>query len=213
VIEMLYPLRPTEADREQLVSNIVKVYRSATPAQRARGKTWYDTAHDIAILIGGDVKVGAGVIAVLSAQRQWLETIRLAQHAVTTLDVRLDGKQLKTFNDQEQKVKRIMRGEDPETVLPMARKTGQFYLCIVNPAHPHAVVVDRHAHDIAVGRPYGDAPRGLSAIGRYEIFAQAYREAARRLKVKPLQAQAVTWVVWTELLDAKLGKSHRGWAG
>lgn len=210
---MLYTLHPTEQDREALVDNIIKVYRSATRDQLARGKAWYQTAHELAIIMGGDPQVGAGVIAALSAQRQWLETIKLAQHALSTLDVRLDGKQLKTMQDQENKVRRIMRGEDPQAVLPTERKTGQFYLCILNPEHPTAVVIDRHAHDIAVGRPFGDESRGLSTQSRYEIFAQAYREAARRLKVKPLTVQAVTWVVWTDLLDSRLGPSHRGWAG
>lgn len=212
----LFPLKPSPAEREELVANIMKVYRSASPRQRERGKAWYPDANDMARIIGADVRVGAGILAVLSAQRQWLETIKLAQHAAQVVDVKLDGKQLKTMRDQEEKVKRIMAGEDPLEVLPQGMKTWNFYLCIVDPHHPTAVVIDRHAHDIARGMPFGDRQRGLSARTRYDVIAEAYREAARRLstkntKIKPLDVQAVTWVVWTEML-ARGGKPHRGFS-
>lgn len=209
----LAPLKLSGEEREAMVENIVAVYRKATPRQRSRGTTWYQDANDMARIIGADVRIGAGILAALSAQRQWLEAIKLAQHAARTVDVRLDGKQLKTIRDQEDKVKRIMAGEDPLEVLPQGLKTWNFYLCIADPYHPSAVVVDRHAHDIARGRPFGDRPRGLSAKGRYESIAEVYREAARRLKVRPSVAQAVTWVVWTEWLDRVSGKSHRGFSG
>jgi hypothetical protein len=208
----LLPLKPSAEEREELVGNIISVYRQATPRQRERGKAWYPNANDIARIIGADVRVGAGMLAVLSAQRQWLETIKLAQQAAQVVDVKLDGKQLKTMRDQEEKVKRIMAGEDPLEVLPQGLKTWNFYLCIVDPNHPSAVVVDRHAHDIARGRIFGDRPRGLSARTRYDLIADAYREAARRLKVKPLVVQAVTWVVWTEML-VRAGRPHRGFSG
>jgi hypothetical protein len=53
-----------------------------------------------------------------------------------------------------------------------------------------------HAYDIAVGIPLGDWNRGLSAHGRYELIADCYREAARRLEQLPSTVQAVTWVAW-----------------
>lgn len=208
----LLPVKPDAAQREELVTNIMAVYRKATPRQRARGQTWYQTANDIARVIGADVTVGAGILAALSAQRQWAQSIKLAQHAASTMDVKYTGRQLKTMRDQEEKVRRIMSGEDPLEVLPPYLKTWNFYLCIVDPHHPNAVVIDRHAHDIARGKVYGDAARGLSAKSRYEALAEAYREAARRLRARPLDVQAVTWVVWTERLDRELGKTHRGYS-
>jgi hypothetical protein len=82
----------------------------------------------------------------------------------------------------------------------MDMKTGNFYRCIVDPTDAEAVCIDRHAHDIAVGRPYGDADRGLSAKGRYAVLSLAYRNAAAKLGVLPSVLQATTWVVWTESL-------------
>lgn len=195
----LYPLKPTDEQREALVRNILKVYRRATPDQLERGESWYRTAHDLAVIIGGTASVGAGILAVLSAQREWLETIRLAQEVAGTAQIELSQRQFKTMQDQEDKVKRIMMGEDPDRVLPRGLKTWNFYHTINDPDTWDHVVIDRHAYDIAVGTVAGEDRRGLDAITRYEVFADAYREAARRLRAKPSEVQAVTWVRWRDL--------------
>ena len=98
-------------------------------------------------------------------------------------------------------------GIAPEDVLPMQRKTGQFFLCIVDPINKDAVCIDRHAHDVAVGVPYGDWSRGLSTHSRYKLIADCYREAARRLGELPMVVQATTWVVWR---DSLAGVGTRG---
>lgn len=198
----LYTLTPTAQDRIELVANIRKVWDRATPDQMARGLTWYKDANDIARVMG-DARMGAGVIATLSAQRGWNENVRLALDAA-------EGQEVRTLGDQTRKLSRILSGIDPAEVLPMQVKTGQFYQCILNPDHPTAVVIDRHAYDIAIGLFGGDTQRGLSYLKRYTIFAEAYRTAARDLKVTPCKVQAVTWVVWTESLDLLFGKTHRG---
>ncbi|AXK37692.1 hypothetical protein DVA86_27315 [Streptomyces armeniacus] len=68
---------------------------------------------------------------------------------------------------------------------------------MADPGDTDAVVIDRHAHDIAVGDIYGRRDRGLSGQ-RYELLAAAYREAAQRLGELPSTVQAVTWVVHTD---------------
>src|SRR5690606_41379637 len=98
------------------------------------------------------------------------------------------------------KANKLLAGIDRADVRPMERKTGQFYLSILDPDRPEAVCIDRHAYDIAVGIPLGDWNRGLSARGRYKLVADCYREAARRLEQLPSVVQAVTWVVWRNSL-------------
>jgi hypothetical protein len=198
----LYTLTPTAEDRARLQTNILKVWNIATPSQMSRGLSWYKDANDIARVMG-DAKMGAGVIATLSAQRGWNDNIRLALDAA-------EGQEVRTVGDQQRKLSRILSGVDPAEVLPMFLKTGQFYQCILNPDHPSAVVIDRHAYDVAVGQFNGDVHRGLSYKKRYDIFAEAYRAVARAINVTPCQLQAVTWVVWTEALDMLYGKTHRG---
>jgi hypothetical protein len=197
------PVDASEVTRERYVRNITSVWHAATADQEHRGRTWYRTAHDLAALItGGDVRTGAGVIAALSANKPWSENCRLAREACSA-----SGLTSGHFRDALDKAARILAGADPESVLPMERKTGQFFRCIADPDDPDAVVVDRHAHDIAVGETYGSCHRGLSATRRYALLAQCYREAARRLGELPSVVQAVTWVVHT---DRIAGTSTRG---
>jgi hypothetical protein len=142
----------------------------------------------------GDVKTGAGVIAALSANKSWDLNQKMARKALR--EGVLSGHTAANLA----KAAKIMSGVDPSEVLPMDAKTGNFYRCILDPDDQEAVCIDRHAHDIAVGRPYGDADRGLSAKGRYAVLSLAYRNAAAKLGVSPSVLQATTWVVWTESL-------------
>jgi hypothetical protein len=183
---------PSDSTRRRYIANIVKVYNRATDDQRRRGAEWYRTAHELAdFLSEGNVIMGAGVIAALSANKAWDLNQRLARRA-------FNGDVSGHTRDNLAKVAKIMAGADPTTVLPMDAKTGNFYRCIVDPDDQEAVCIDRHAHDIAVGTRYGDRDRGLSAKGRYAVLSLAYRNAAAKLGVSPSVVQATTWVVWTE---------------
>ena len=181
----------SRATQERYVQNVVNVHRSATPEQEAAGRAWYPTAHQLADMIAdGDTRVGAGLLAALSPQTSWEYNIELAADAYDS------GRPTRHVGDALSKATRILAGIAPEDVLPMDRKTGHFYRCIVDPTDTDAVCVDRHAHDIAVGSRYGSRGRGLDARGRYNLIADVYREAARRLGELPQVVQAVTWVAW-----------------
>ncbi|MFF1469117.1 DUF7178 family protein [Streptomyces mirabilis] len=189
----MIPTKIDESTREEYVQNIMRAWHSATADQVARGRTWYTTAHDLATMIAaGETRKGAGVLAALSANKRWSTNCALARRAFTT------GRPSGHFRDALVKTQRIMSGEDPESVLPMDLKTGQFFRCISNPSDPDAVVIDRHAHDIAVGETYGARDRGLTTPSRYAVLAHCYREAALRLGELPSTVQAVTWVAHTE---------------
>jgi hypothetical protein len=181
---------PTQASDKilaQYVRNIVTAYRAATPAQLARGRQWYRVAHDLAEVIGdGDVRMGAGVLAALSANKRWSANVKLATDASNG---RIHGHTADTLG----KVRWMLAGANPEDILPMGLKTGNFYRSIVAPNDPDPVCIDRHAHDVAVGERYGNANRGLSNLRRYATLAHAYRVAARQLGELPSTVQAVTW--------------------
>lgn len=194
-------IRPTEEEREQYVQNILDAWNDATGQDLIEGHNWYPTAHQVADLMSeGNIVAGAGVIAALSAQKNWVDNQRLAEDA-------LNGDVHGHTKDTLRKVERILLGEDPEDVLPMSMKTGMFYRCILDPEDPDAVVIDRHAHDIAVGEVYGNDERGLGSKQRYAVLAHCYREAALRLGELPSTVQAVTWVRQRRLLA---GTSTRG---
>lgn len=189
----MIPTMPTDDELERYIRNIVTAFRAATPEQAARGRQWYPVAHDLAAVIGGgDVRKGAGMLAALSAQRSWEINVGLAQDAA-------DGDLHGHTETVLARVREIMEGADPAEILPMELKTGHFYRCITDPAAPDPVVIDRHAHDAAAGERYGNRDRGLSNLNRYATLALAYRLAARELGELPQVVQAVVWVRQTEL--------------
>jgi hypothetical protein len=190
----MIPIKPSDTTRRRYQKNIIKTFNSATPDQLTRGRNWYRTAHQVADMMSeGNVMAGAGVIAALSANKAWDINQRLAQDA-------FNGNPNGHTRDNLAKVAKIMSGVDPSEVLPMGAKTGNFYRCILDPTDPEPVCIDRHAHDVAVGRAYGDDERGLGSKGRYAVLSLAYRNAAAMLGEIPSVVQAVTWVVWTESL-------------
>jgi hypothetical protein len=192
---VMIPANPSATTRRRYVRNIIDAYNDATEDQKLRGKSWYPDAHALAISLSpDDVRKGAGVIAALSANKSWAENQRLALRAFVT------GKPYGHTAANLIKAERIMDGADPADILPMDAKTGNFYRCILNPSDPEPVCVDRHAHDVAVGRTFGQTDRGLSASGRYAAVADAYRVAARRLGIVPSTLQAIVWVRHVESL-------------
>jgi hypothetical protein len=183
----MIPTVATDDELDRYVRNIADAYRAATPGQVARGRQWYPVAHDMALVIGnGDVRKGAGILAALSAQRRWEINVDLAHDAV-------NGNVHGHVEQVLSKVRAMLEGADPIELLPMQLKTGNFYRCIVSPEDPDPVVIDRHAHDVAVGERYGDRNRGLSNLNRYATLALAYRLAARQLGELPSVVQAVVW--------------------
>jgi hypothetical protein len=188
---------PTTADDTLLaryVQNIITAWHAAAPDQQERGRSWYQTAHDLAYVIGdGDVRMGAGLIAALSANKRWELNVKLARDAAGG-DVH--GHTEVTLA----KVRAILDGADPGDVLPLDKKTGAFYRCILTPDDPDPVTVDRHAHDIAVGTIYGNQDRGLSNLTRYATLAHAYRVAGRAIGEIPSTVQAATWIAHIEKL-------------
>lgn len=198
----MIPIQADDEARAYYVRNITTVWHMASTDQLYQGRSWYHTAHETAsMLADGDVVKGAGLLAALSPQTAWWLNVELACEAYDS------GTASRHTGDSCGKANKILAGLDPVDVLPMERKTGQFYLCIVDPGDREAVCIDRHAHDVAVGIPYGDWPRGLSAKGRYNLIADCYREAARRLGERASVVQAVTWVVWR---DSLAGVGTRG---
>ena len=181
-----------------MVRNVERSVRMGSDADIEAGKLWYPRAQEIAHEIGrGDVRKGAGILAVTSPQVGWNENVRMAREIAKTGNTSgyITG-------DTKGKARRILEGEDPETILPMNKKTGNFYRNIKDPSDPTAVTIDRHAHDLAIGTQWGGADRGLGAIGRYNTFVNAHIKATHRLSdigLTPPETQATGWVNWRRL--------------
>jgi len=192
---VVIPIQADQEARDYYVRNILSVWSNATGDEVEEGERWYRTAHETAALLAdGDIRTGAGLLAALSPQTAWWLNVELACEAFEA------GTASRHTGDACGKANKILAGVDPEEVLPMTRKTGHFYRCILNPDDPMSVCVDRHAYDIAIGVPLGDWNRGLSAHGRYALLAHCYWEAAQRVGQNPSTVQAVCWVAWRNTL-------------
>jgi hypothetical protein len=178
-------------------ANIINVFRRARPEQLAEGLEWYADAHSLARALSPlDVDRGAGVLAALSPVTPWSRNVTLAARAFA------DGQASGTLEPNVRKANRILTGEHWRDVLS-GNKVRAFAACIADPAGADAVVIDRHAFDVAVGRTTDDAARRvLARVGVYGRFVKAYRRAASVLGYSPSQVQAVAWVVWRDALSA-----------
>jgi hypothetical protein len=209
--------------------NITRAFYAATAEDLVAGREWYRrarafaeelvTSYGTGVGVSREqaVRTAAGVIAAISPRLSWPKNVELthwlygrvnrakAEPSPTWL-VREEGSVLDRFPGLKangHKAIRILMGEDPEDVLG-GPKVRVFYFTIMNPADPRAVVVDRHAIDIAVGRVLNDADRGklLGRKGAYDAVAELYRRAAKSISKRvgttwtPAEVQAATWTYW-----------------
>jgi hypothetical protein len=207
--------------------NILAVFGEADHNEIANGLQWYQRAREEAEYLAQsygmeslevmptpsewdrEVEKAAAVIAVLSPRLSWPKNVELARLAyewratepgstVPPLDYwpGLKGNAAKAF--------RILSGENPDDVVS-GPKVRAFWHTIVDPTDPRAVVVDRHAFDVAVNRVMTDKERGvlLGRKGAYDLIAKTYTDAADVIngqaigwEVTPAGVQAVTWDLW-----------------
>lgn len=200
--------------------NITKVFRLASAEQLAFGIEWYERARRLAVeLEPADPRKAAAVIAVLSPRLAWSINVRLARQAYAMWAANPDsghenvlalGKALPCLDRNGVKAFLILAGSDPDSVVG-GPKVRAFWHTIADPTDPRAVVVDRHAFDVAAGRVTDDATRGatLGRRGGYDGLCDLYRRAAVILSretgtvISPAMVQAVTWTVWRENFTAR----------
>lgn len=187
----------TPRDLTRFTRAILKTYRRADADHLSTGAGWYAHAHELAGQIAGQsygvtARQAAGVIAALSPQNGWEKNVAGARHACIVGSAK--GLHV---GCQTRKADAILSGADPLEVLN-GRKERAFFCNVADPDDVAHVTIDRHAHDIACGKRFGDADtRGLSSAGRYANLEHAYRRAAKIAGVTPNQLQAITWQVWT----------------
>jgi len=173
---------------------IIGTFDLATDAQLNEGADWYGDARafcgDLAKQFGVSLEASAGIVAVLSPMTGWSENKRRATSV-------LEGANGGMLNAG--KAVAIREGADPALVAS-GQKVNPFYRAILG--DPDALVIDRHAHDIALGRRTDDdARKTLERKGQYGLFVEAYRRAADRLGCEAVTVQATTWVVWRAMVS------------
>lgn len=194
--------------------NVLRVFRAASPETVAAGLDWYPRASRLsAELDPSDPRRAAAVIAVLSPLTPWARNLQLARDAYAaaanggTYDEITDA--IGTLGKNAEKAAAILTGADPDLVVA-GPKVSPFWRKITDPDDARAIVIDRHAFDVAVGRWNGDKVRGpiLARKGMHAAFADAYIRAARIAsretgrRITATDMQAITWLAWRESAKA-----------
>jgi hypothetical protein len=208
-------------------ASIVWHWDQATSDEIRQGLRWYALANEVATVIAnGYTSVGAGVLAVYSAQQGWIATVHLAAR-VLRAGVGIGGSGCGAFASSTQKraADRLLAGEHHQQVLSGPKVRAFAHLIehggaachhIPDSKHrdglgcPH-VVVDRHALSVAHGQSlsiaqYSSAPLqgmrrrdGTISHPHYDHLARLYQHAAAtisRSRGQRVAAHQVQAVTW-----------------
>jgi hypothetical protein len=181
------------------VHNILEVYHNAPVDLKESGALWYAQAHHWcevrAQLYGLSVETVAAVVSALSPRNKWERNLKDADQVLYAAANQKTPAWPKcaTFSQNVVKAYFIAVDQAPERALT-SPKTRAFVKCIVDPHHESAVVVDVWAKRVADGNPNAPAV-GLNEH-MYKLYADAYRQAAKKVGALPLEVQAATWVMF-----------------
>lgn len=184
---------PKAFDHDDMVTNIIAYWNSATPAQRKAGTTWYSTAADLVALIaertGIEAMRVAYALAALSPKNPWRWNVF---DAYAFAQARAEGRTMPkaTTFKRNQIAAWTALGQDGQPWNTAAPKVNAFVNCIMARGG-YAVVVDVWAVRVATG----GAKSEVRNQRQYDLVANAYASAAAYLDEEPAVVQAVTWLV------------------
>jgi hypothetical protein len=172
------------------VESILAWYAAATPEARRRGRQWYadarSTAQGMAVAYGVPLRTAAGVVSALSPRTQWSVNVRWAHAILAAYADGADMPRVSTAAFRRKSWAIAHRADYLDMMSPTtAPKTREFASAILGDTS--AVVVD-----VWAARAAGESPTGLQGR-RYAAIADAYRGAARRLRMRPAILQAIVW--------------------
>ena len=191
----------------QYVRNILKTYRIATVEDVANGVEWYDRAKRMAAWIAKETNLPGttviGVMAALSPNNRWerncKDTLSMCQAWINGDS--LDDFKVSCYNTMKQKAWSMLQDDlqDDEDILTRlnGQKIRSFYS---NIRGLDEVTIDGHALNIARGKREGlTSDKTNMGKKQYRELQAAYVSAAKRVKVKPSELQAITWTTWKRI--------------
>lgn len=194
-----------------MAKRIIKQFNASSPESIEAGYNWYDQAGFIANHIANKFNVPyskvCGVIAALSPATNWVQNVADASNLVYAWSQGLDCDKIvvTTYGNNKKKAIRILGSNGShaykvsEIILGNSKtsKTHSFFMNIYSHS-PEYVTIDRHAFRIAVNSMKADEI--CITEKRYRSMAEAYKIAAKKLKLEPKQLQAITWISFREHL-------------
>jgi len=189
------------------VRNILKLYRSATVSDVADGVEWYDRAKRMAAWISAQTNIAEttviGVMAALSPNNRWERNCKdaLTMCSSWVTGGTMDDFKVSCYNKMKQKAWSILDDDlhDDDAILERlnGQKIRSFYS---NIRGLDEVTIDGHALNIARGYREGlTSDKTNMGKKQYRELQSAYVTAAKRVKVKPSELQAITWTTWKRI--------------
>jgi len=169
---------------------VLDAWDDCTNEERARGRRWYPQARETAFLISDQehLRFTAGVLAALSPGISWAHNVRAARALYA-------GRGCTGYGPNVAKARRILRGEEPETVLSGPKVTA-FYRLIRDGGNWTDVCIDGHALNIALRRGKLRLRDSYARPDEVDEARALYYHAAIVLDEKPCTVQAATWLAW-----------------
>jgi hypothetical protein len=201
-------------DKDFLVYNIVSHYHLASIEEKIKGLNWYQQAFKIANLLAIRYEVETstvcGIMSALSVSTSWKRTIIDTEVLLQNLTIGCLDFKVTTYKNQKNKALNIYSIDSPallsqiEEILK-GNKTISFFNNIFNPNNPCYVTIDRHAVDVALNRyiPRKEVAKFVNTDKKYNLFKEAYIQAANLVSLCPNQIQAITWLRALKVLTHK----------
>jgi hypothetical protein len=205
----------TKLSMDEMVANIISIWKLSTPQEKRDGIVWYVDAHKECQQMSEDFGVSdylaAGVVSALSPNNKWAINIRNARDLIDNF---IQGEDINAFKVSTYPMNKVKAWEimqenhDYESmkVKLNGQKTTCFYANIMG---EDTCTVDGHARNIAYMERV-NLTSDKSAVGKveYREIQQAYILAAKKLRyqnkrVKSYELQAVTWVAWRRMHGIK----------
>ena len=173
-----------------MIDNILESYDAAGQDLALEGLWWYREANSFARELGQKSKIPwqwvANAISHLSPSVSWEINKRDAERLAMSDNPWEET--VSTYGAQQAKAIAALDGE-PFQYTGYNAKTYNFAMCIKYPRHRWSVTVDRHAWACA-----SREPEKKVTPKRYRDAAAAYRDAAAKVGILPLEMQAITWL-------------------
>lgn len=188
----------------QVRENILSIWKQAHKLERSYGIAWYPEAREFAVRLsqayGVRLETVTRVIAALSPNSEWTRNKKDAREIIAYWRYgREAGKpfpRLSAYRRNVQKAIDILEG-DLEAL--KGNKVCAFAENILQPEVSDNVTVDGHALAIACATRVNLKSIPKINDSEYARFSRVYRETAESLGLRPLQLQAVTWLVWKRI--------------
>ena len=205
----------TKLSMDEMVANIISIWKLSTPQEKRDGVVWYVDAHKECQQMSGDFGLSdylaAGVVSALSPNNKWAINVRNARDLIYNF---IQGEDINAFKVSTYPMNKVKAWEimqenhDYESMKGKlnGQKTTCFYENIMG---EDTCTVDGHARNIAYMERV-TLTSDKSAVGKveYREIQQAYMTAAKKLRyqnkrVKSYELQAVTWVAWRRMHGIK----------